>query len=115
MARKDLPKHLPKIIKGPIVDTVVLRKPKGFDPEDSETTGYYDPGLENPELTVQAGLPVWNMWHTFFHELLHKIEADSDLELVENEDLDPTNLYDRFATTLMIIWMMNGWKFPGEK
>ena len=110
--------EIPTEIKGALVHTPVRLSPPGFDMEALDVQGLYDTTQDPPVLYVGNWLPEYIKWHTFIHELLHKLERDADLILVDKaeEDDDPTgkNVYDRLATAFLVTWRLNNWKLPGE-
>jgi hypothetical protein len=112
--RRDLP-DLPEIIKGVSKDTIVKLGSYGFNPEDRNCEGLFDPNGDPYEMTIGDWLPLFSMWHRWFHEFWHLVESEADLELVEEEDSDKRNIYDRLSTAMLNIFILNGWKLPGEK
>ncbi|MBU8921009.1 MAG: hypothetical protein KOO63_04220 [Bacteroidales bacterium] len=108
---------IPSKIKGVITDTTVKVAPPGFDADAFEVRGLYDASQEPPVIYVGNWLPTHAQWQVFIHELLHKLEDDADLTLIDKDiDDEPSgkNIYDRLATAFLATWRLNNWKLPGE-
>jgi hypothetical protein len=112
--RRDFP-DLPEIIKGVSADTLVQLGSYGFNPEDRNCEGLFDPTQDPQEMTIGDWLPLVDMWHRWFHEFWHLVELEADLALVEDEEKDTREIYNRLATAMLNIFILNGWKLPGEK
>lgn len=112
--RRDLP-DLPSTIRGIGTDTIVKLGSYGFNLEDRDCEGLFDPDADPSEITIGDWIPLLRKWHRWFHEFYHLLEFEADLELVDDEDSDKRNLYDRLATATLNIFILNNWKLPGEK
>jgi len=98
---------LPKVVKGGIANYKVKLMQLGND----RTGQFIAAENNNPEIQIEQAMPPEFRWQTFFHELLHAIEVEYEVNLKDKANDSDVN---RLANGLFTFWRRNNWKLPGE-
>lgn len=94
---------LPASVRGALCDYVVQLVER-VDAADS--AGEHDSTTTNPVIKIRANLPEHWRWQTLWHELLHMIEEEQNMDLTEDQ-------VERLALGLCACWGRNQWRQPG--
>ena len=109
MRRKKLPPIPKEVIRADgIMKIEYVKKLPPPKNQERYTAGLYDADSDEVTISIISHEPRREKWIIFFHELLHDLEIEGNVNLTEKE-------VEAISTALFSCFMRNDWALPGEK